>query len=305
MTASPSLDPGLYELLVTAGLGNLLDGTDANGMTTLTSDVDSEDVAHVLTQHISSAVKKALQGTPQEDQIDLANQILHTLPPAERDTSVAPGPRLLTSVTEAHANAIPRPSTPLSDVALFTNSRMDPQLGSELRLEMASADQIDLLCAFVQWSGIRVLEDALRAAADRGVKIRVLTTTYIGATDRKALDYFVKSLNAEVRVNYDAKSTHLHAKAWMFHRNSGFTTAYVGSSNMSRAALVDGLEWNVRLSHNATPSLLDKFESTFDTYWDDAAFAPYHPDRDAEYLDALLGRVEQVRQVPMDSCSGL
>src|SRR5690625_2737684 len=138
---------------------------------------------------------------------------------------------------------------------------MDPQLGSELRLEMASADRIDLLCAFVQWSGIRVLEPALREAAERGVPIRVLTTTYIGATDRKALDHFVRSLNAEVRVNYDAQSTHLHAKAWMFHRSSGYTTAYVGSSNMSRAALVDGLEWNVRLSHQATPSLLDKFRS--------------------------------------------
>lgn len=155
---------------------------------------------------------------------------------------------------------------------------------------MASADHIDLLCAFVQWSGIRVLEDALRAAAERGVTIRVLTTTYIGATDRRALDYFVRELGAEVRVNYDSQSTHLHAKAWMFHRRSGFPTAYVGSSNMSRAALVDGLEWNVRLSKHATPSLLDKFSSTFATYWDDPAFAPYDPDIDGEYLDQMLAK---------------
>lgn len=284
------LDPGLYELLVTTGLGGLLHETDARGLTTVTSDVDSEDVAHVLTQHVSGAVSQALQALPHEDQINLANQVLHVLPPGESDTSVAPGPRLLTSVSPADSGPVPRPSTPLSDVALFTNSRMDPQLGSELRLEMASSDRIDLLCAFVQWSGIRVLQDALQAAADRGVKIRVLTTTYIGATDRKALDYFVRALNADVRVNYDAQSTHLHAKAWMFHRDSGYTTGYVGSSNMSRAALVDGLEWNVRLSRNATPSLLEKFESTFNTYWDDAAFAPYDPDQDAEYLDALLAK---------------
>ena len=290
MTAPDHLDPGLYELLVTSGLTSSLSNAHAQGLTAVTSDVDSEDVAHVLTQHISSAVNKALQGTAHEEQIGLANRILQSLPHAVDDPSVGPGPRLLTSVTEAHAEPVPRPSTPLSDVALFTNSRMDPQLGSELRLEMASADRIDLLCAFVQWSGIRVLEDALRAAADRGVQIRVLTTTYIGATDRKALDHFVRALNAEVRVNYDAKSTHLHAKAWMFHRNSGYSTAYVGSSNMSRAALVDGLEWNVRLSGTITPTLLDKFESTFDTYWDGAAFAPYDPDKDAEYLDALLAK---------------
>ena len=288
MEAKQALDPGLYELLLTTGLTDAVRNTEERGFVTPTEDVDDADVAHVLTQHIARTVEQALMAAPREERISLANRLLNALPPSPSDPSVSPGPRLLTSVTSPSTPLMPRPSTPLSDVALFTNSRMDPQLGSELRLEMASADRIDLLCAFVQWSGIRVLESALRGAAERGVPIRVLTTTYIGATDRKALDHFVRSLNAEVRVNYDAQSTHLHAKAWMFHRSSGYTTAYVGSSNMSRAALVDGLEWNVRLSHLATPSLVDKFESTFETYWDDAAFAPYDPDEDAEYLDALL-----------------
>ena len=290
MEAKETLDPGLYELLLTTGLTDAVRNTEGQGLLTPMEDVDDADVAHVLTQHVARVVEQALVTAPREDRISLANRLLRALPEAPTDPSVSPGPRLLTSVSAPEAPPMPRPSTPLSDVALFTNSRMDPQLGSELRLEMASADRIDLLCAFVQWSGIRVLQSALREAAERGVPIRVLTTTYIGATDRKALDYFVRSLNAEVRVNYDAQSTHLHAKAWMFHRSSGYTTAYVGSSNMSRAALVDGLEWNVRLSHLATPSLVDKFESTFETYWDDAAFAPYDPDEDAEYLDALLAK---------------
>lgn len=290
MTERGALDPGLYELLHTTGLSDLLHEAQGHGLTPVSTDVDAEDVAHVLTQHISGTVSRALQSLPLEEQIELANHVLRVLPEGSSDSHVLPGPRLLTSVTALREEASPRPSTPLSDVALFTNSRMDPQLGAELRLEMASADRIDLLCAFVKWSGIRVLDDALRAAAARGVPIRVLTTTYIGATDRRALDYFARALNAEVRVNYDAQSTHLHAKAWMFHRNSGYSTGYVGSSNMSRAALVDGLEWNVRLSRHATPSLLDKFESTFDTYWDDVSFAPYDPDRDGDYLDALLAK---------------
>ena len=297
MTAPRALEPGLYELLVTAGLSDVVATADTNGFAALTSEIDSEDATHVLAEHIASEARRALRVTPAHERVDLANRILRSLPPSEPDATVTPGPRHLTSVRAAEGAALPRPSTPLSDVALFTNSRLDPQLGSELRLEMASADRIDLLCAFVQWSGIRVLEEALRAAAARGVQICLLTTTYIGATDRKAVDFFVRALNAEVRVNYDAQSTHLHAKAWMFHRNSGFDTAYVGSSNMSRAALVDGLEWNVRLSRQATPTLLDKFDSTFATYWDDAAFAPYDPDVDAARLDALLakngGRVDQ------------
>lgn len=290
MIPAERLDPGLYELLVTTGIAGLITNAEANGFTAPTTDVDAAEVTHVLTQHISAAVEQALRETPPEQRIDLANAVLNALPPARQQGQVSPGPRLLTEVSRPGAVPLERPATRLSDVALMTNARNDPQLGSELRREMASADRIDLLCAFVQWSGIRVLEDSLKAAADRGVPIRVLTTTYIGATDRRALDYFVRALGAEVRINYDAQSTHLHAKAWMFHRDSGYTTAYVGSSNMSRAALVDGLEWNVKLSRQVTSTLLDKFASTFDTYWDSREFAPYDPDADAEYLDALLAK---------------
>lgn len=290
MIPAERLDPGLYELLVTTGLADLITTAEANGFTAPTTDVDAAEVTHVLTQHISTVVEQALREAPPEQRIDLANSVLSALPIAGQQGQVSPGPRLLTEVSRPGAVPLDRPATRLSDVALMTNARNDPQLGSELRREMASADRIDLLCAFVQWSGIRVLEDSLKAAADRGVPIRVLTTTYIGATDRRALDYFVRALGAEVRINYDAQSTHLHAKAWMFHRDSGYTTAYVGSSNMSRAALVDGLEWNVKLSRQVTSTLLDKFASTFDTYWDSREFASYDPDTDAEYLDALLAK---------------
>ena len=109
---------------------------------------------------------------------------------------VADGPRQLMAVAEHKAPgayAI-RPATPLSETALLTNSPEDPNLGFELRAELATADRVDLLCAFVKWHGLRVLEDALRSAREREVPIRVITTTYIGATERRALDRLVRSL---------------------------------------------------------------------------------------------------------------
>ncbi|PJM94931.1 helicase [Streptomyces sp. CB01373] len=183
-----------------------------------------------------------------------------------------------------------RPLTPLSETSLLTNSPDDLSLGAELRAELATADRIDLLCAFVRWYGIRVLEDALRAAKERGVQIRVITTTYMGATDRHALDRLVRDFGATVKVNYEIRSTRLHAKAWLFRRKTGFDTAYVGSSNLSRAALLDGLEWNVRLSSVATPAVLNKFEATFDAYWSDTAFEAYDPDLHGERLDGALAQ---------------
>ncbi len=40
-----------------------------------------------------------------------------------------------------------------------------------------------------------------------------------------------------------------------------------------RTALLEGLEWNVRLSQAETPALLDEFRATFDTYWEDSQSA--------------------------------
>jgi HKD family nuclease len=120
------------------------------------------------------------------------------------------------------------------------------------------------------------------------VPLRVITTTYRGATERRALDELVRQFGAEVRIRYDAQSTRLHATAWLFRRNGGFDTGFVGSSNLSKSALLDGLEWNVRISAVATPTLVRKFEATFDTYWNNPGFRPYDPDRDGELLERAL-----------------
>ncbi len=123
---------------------------------------------------------------------------------------------------------------------------------------------------------------------EAAVPLRVVTTTYIGGTEREALDRLVRNCGAEVKVQYDAARTRLHAKAWLFHRHTGFDTAYVGSSNLSTSALLEGVEWNVRLSTAATPALMQKFRATFDSYWNSSEFEPYDPDRDRDRLDDAL-----------------
>jgi superfamily II DNA or RNA helicase/HKD family nuclease len=169
---------------------------------------------------------------------------------------------------------LPRPAVGLSQNALLVSAQQEPVLSAELRHELASADSVSLLCAFVRWSGIRVLLPELRSARSRGVRIRVLTTTYTGSTEARALDE-LNDLGAEIKVSYDLGSTRLHAKAWLFERSSGYSTAYVGSSNLTHTALHDGLEWNVRLSEVAAPDLLDRFRAAFETYWADPNFEPY------------------------------
>lgn len=123
---------------------------------------------------------------------------------------------------------------------MFTNAPGEPAVGHELRAEVPSSDAIDVVMAFVRWSGVRPLTDALRRHCEEGKSLRVLTTTYTNSTEARALDE-LQQLGAEVRVSYDTSSTRLHAKAWIFHRESGYSTAYIGSSNLTHSAQVAGL----------------------------------------------------------------
>ena len=286
-----SIIEGLYESLLTRHLRERL--AHLADLTPDFGSVDPADEPEVLSRHIRSAVLRALEGERNRDRRrEIVNRILGDL--HAHEDQLVDAPRQLLSLTRPSAPGMPsarlteRPATPLSDAALLTNAHGEPALGSELRAELTSADRVDLLCAFVKWHGIRLLERQLADLRSQGVPFRVITTTYMGATDRHALDRLIADFGAEVRIQYDALRTRLHAKAWLFRRETGFDTAYVGSSNLSRAALLDGVEWNVRLSAVATPALLEKFSATFDTYWNDLSFEPYEPKRDRDRLDDAL-----------------
>ncbi|TDD29397.1 DUF3427 domain-containing protein [Nonomuraea terrae] len=281
---------GLYDSLLTERLRELARRWSETGHLVETAEVHNEEVAHLLGRFLGQAATRSLAMIKDPvEQVELANRLLGLLPEPE---AVSDGPARLLSIVKDTPGAGPpaRPLTSLSEAALLTNAREDPHLAHELTTELASADRVDLLCAFVKWSGLRILERPLDELRQRNAPVRVITTTYMGATERRALDRLVRDFGAEVRVSYEQNSTRLHAKAWLLRRRTGFDTAYVGSSNLSRAALLDGLEWNVRLSSVTTPRLLDKFEGTFDSYWNRPEFEPYDPDVDAERLDEALSR---------------
>src|SRR5690606_34063045 len=119
---------------------------------------------------------------------------------------------------------------------------------------------------------IVILRDALKEFIDRAGKLRVITTTYMGATDAKAINELVKLQNTEIKVSYNNANERLHAKAYLFYRNTGFHTGYIGSSNFTRSALTDGLEWNVKVTTAEIPHIIDKFQKSFESYWNNPEF---------------------------------
>ena len=290
------LAPGVYEHLVTRGI--------EGGLARLEPDLvqraplDPADAHDVLARHLAALTRRALRSVRGQDverlaaQIALANRIADAIGDVETDDLVAASRDLLTAIVERPPAPVGvvfplRPEIPLATSALLVNGRGQPQIGSAVRSEMASAERVDLLCAFIKWYGLRLIEEPVRELIARGGELRVITTTYMGATEKRALDRLIE-LGAQVRISYDTRTTRLHAKAWLFRRGSGVSTAYVGSSNLSKAAMVDGLEWNVRLAEATQPDLIDMFAATFEQYWDDPSFEEYDPEQDGDRLRIAL-----------------
>lgn len=294
MSDDPILKPGLYEHVVTESLLCAIEQVDDARSQAL----DPADSHVVLAQHLSASLQIAFAQVAEAEkdatekvlrQVELANELLEVLRGRSEavdggDAIVAPGRELLAVPEDGPAHRVPlRPGAPLRASTLLVNGRDEPKIGQELPLEIGSADEILLLCAFLKWSGVRLVLDPLREFVERGGRLRVITTTYCAATDARALDELQK-IGAEIRVSYETQATRLHAKAWLFERANGLSTIYVGSSNLSRAALVDGLEWNVRLSQAETPAMITRFRVAFEALWQDESVECY--DRD-DFVTAL------------------
>lgn len=198
------------------------------------------------------------------------------------------------------------PQTPLGVSALLTGSELSPSLLHELMQELRTCDRADWLVSFIRLSGLMALMPALKVltatpAPGGGPRLRVATTTYIGATEAKAIAELCSLPHTEVRVCYDTSGTRLHAKSYIFHRATGFGSAYVGSSNVSRYALDQGLEWNVKLSQRELPHLWEAVTASFESHWEDEEhFRRF----DASQLPQLQAALERERHSGSSSSVG-
>jgi superfamily II DNA or RNA helicase/HKD family nuclease len=269
------LEPGRYDAIVDRRIERQIVALDPAASTV--AGVDDADQPHRLAALVTEALSRRLAGVGDAEQrVTLVNQLLDAVD--ESDAGIEAPPRRLLSIAPPPRRHAVGPDIPLSQHDLLVNARGEPHLAAELKKELASADRVDLIVAFVRWYGVRLVVDELEDAIQRGARIRLLTTTYTGSTEAGALER-LRDIGVSVRVSYDTQITRLHAKAWVFHRRSGYSTAYVGSSNLTHSAMVDGREWNVRLSRSATPVLFDKVCAAFDGQWESGDYEPYDAQR--------------------------
>ncbi len=307
----PPLHPGLYETILTALLAQRLAAGEAPGQPEV-ADLRDAEAADRLALHIATIVERAIESFPERDRARLGAQVVRQLiahaalaanAPALGGESPEEAPRLLRAIRstlpDGSAAEIESPLIPLLDTTLLTNAPGEPRVGHQLNAEVASADRIDVVMAFIRRSGIAPLRESLRRHVDRGRPLRILTTVYTGSTESSAL-LMLRDLGAEVRVSYDTGATRLHAKAWLFHRDSGFSTAYVGSSNLTHSAQVTGLEWNVRVSAARNRTVIEKIAAVFESYWATPEFEPFDAARFVEAHKAAGSRHSTITLSPVE-----
>ena len=297
------LHNGLYEQIINKSLDNELAATDKLCQT---APIDEGESSKVLARYIAEIIEKGLDNVRENGgdlsaQVELVNKIVTTIMTETKEAdfdemAVAKRAEQLLALYDKRncilaldekATGIIRPETSIAQSSLFTGAIHEPQMFTELKKEIVSSDRIDMLVSFIKWSGLRLIMDELREFTQNGGELRIITTSYMGATDVKAIEELRQLPNTLIKVSYDTKRTRLHAKTYVFYRNTGFTTAYVGSSNLSNAAISSGLEWNVKVTKKDLPETIDKIAATFESYWNSSEFEYYSEDQKDRLARAL------------------
>lgn len=278
------LKQGIYEHLISQDLVQKKQGLKQSGLIGLTDAIDGAELPKMLAEYLANAIRLKLEESKDEqDKVGMVNRILLEAGLPE-DQLIVNQKELLTEVMsqererllEVSNKRTPRPLSGLRVSNLFTGGNSALSLGDELRREIASADEICFIVSFLKVSGVRLLLNELQAfCAREGAHLRIITTTYCGATEPKAIEQLAALPNTEIRISYNTDIERLHAKSYIFYRNTGMHTAYIGSSNLSKSAQTEGLEWNIRVTNVENPHIIKTAMATFDMYWDSPNFEDF------------------------------
>ncbi|MCR5460859.1 MAG: DUF3427 domain-containing protein [Acetatifactor sp.] len=300
------LPNGLYEKVLSVKMDEALSGIGEESK--YTESIGADEAPSILAAYLEKVIKAGLEVIQEKTdnvskQVELVNKIIGMVNActdgAEEDIVSEKAEQLkailqdapLTSLTNRTARNLVRPETSIAMSSLFTGAHREPNLYTEINKEIGSCNRIDMMVSFIRWSGVRLIMKELQEFTESGHSLRIITTSYMGATEFKAIDELSKLKNTEIKISYDGERTRLHAKVYVFHRDTGYSTAYVGSSNLTQPAMTSGCEWNVKFTKQDSPDVFDKVEASYNGYWNSGDFEIY----DASKADMLREALQHQR----------
>ena len=278
------LKQGIYEHIINQETDRKIQEAEQSGLVCVQQPIDGAESPQMLANYLANAIRQKLEDTEeQQDRVNLINRIMIDAGLLD-DKQIVKPTDLLAEVMTQQQSALQKQSytqtiRPISGFRvsnLFTGGSSTLSLGEEIRREIASADEICFIVSFLKVSGVRILLDDLKRFCSReGTRLRIITTTYCGATQAKAIEQLAALPNTEIRISYNTDIERLHAKSYIFVRNSGMNTAYIGSSNLSKSAQTEGLEWNMRVTSVENPHIIKTALATFEMYWNSPNFEDF------------------------------
>jgi superfamily II DNA or RNA helicase/HKD family nuclease len=134
----------------------------------------------------------------------------------------------------------------------------------KLKESIKNAKAIDIIVSFLMDSGVKMILEDLKEAIDRNVKIRILTGSYLNITSPSAIYMLKRELKDKVDLRfYNVHNKSFHPKSYIFHTEKD-SEIYVGSSNLSKGALTDSIEWNYRFLRSQNPEDFNVFYNEFE-----------------------------------------
>ena len=275
---------GIYEHIINKETERNIQQAEQSGLVCVQQPIDNAESPQILANYLANAIRQKLEDTEeQQDRVNLINRIMVNAGLLDDKQIVKPADLLAEVITKQQSALQNQSNTqtirPISGFRvsnLFTGGSSALSLGEEIRREIASADEICFIVSFLKVSGVRILLDDLKKFCSReGTRLRIITTTYCGATQAKAIEQLAALPNTEIRISYNTDIERLHAKSYIFVRNSGMNTAYIGSSNLSKSAQTEGLEWNMRVTSVENPHIIKTALATFEMYWNSPNFEAF------------------------------
>ena len=304
------MELGIYEQIINQLFEEKISSIDHSRFYIGERLIKKDEVAKLLSMYLTSIFEQVLSDVVDVDEeegptdlsvkkgLDLANAIIRKLVSefhVDSGNLLSAQAKILTAVIDKTKSDYPDLAKRLEEIMpmkglvngeLFTGKGM--KLYTELQKEIVSADEIRLMVSFIKKHGLALILPQLKEFTNRGGKLKIITTTYMQATDYEAVIQLVALKNTEIKITYDTTSERLHAKAYIFLRNTGFNTAYIGSSNISEQALDTGAEWNVKVTQMEQPRMMKTIQYAFDASWWAEGYETFVAGRDNERLKTAL-----------------
>lgn len=312
MSSSQDIPTGIYEQILNQLFENKLSSIDQTRFYIGERTIEKHEVAKLLSMYLTTIFDQVLSNITDDDieddetakknsaqkGINLANAIIKKLVKdfhLDSGNIVSAQAKILTAVIDKTQSDYPdiakrlkeiMPLSGLTNGALFTGKGV--RLYTELQREISSANEIRLMVSFIKKRGLALILQQLKEFTNNGGTLKVITTTYMQATDFEAIKLLSTLKNTTIKITYDTTNERLHAKAYIFLRDTGFNTAYIGSSNLSEQALDTGAEWNVKVAQIEQPKMMKTICDAFEASWNAEGYETYISGEDDERLKEAL-----------------